>query len=67
MCVRNPSAQRVLQFALFIVASYVLHRLAIRVIHRLQVYLSLGTFFFIPNSAVVEAPTGIKTVKPTPF
>ncbi len=41
MCVRKSSARRVLQFTPFNVASYVLHRPASRVIHRLQLYFSL--------------------------
>jgi hypothetical protein len=40
MCVRKSSARRVLQFTPFNVASYVLHRPASRVIHRLQLYFS---------------------------
>src|ERR1700722_17055986 len=45
MCVRKSSARRVLQFTPFNVASYVLHRPASRVIHRLQLYLQFGFHF----------------------
>jgi hypothetical protein len=45
MCVRKSSARRVLQFTPFNVASYVLHRPASRVIHRLQLYLHFGFSF----------------------
>ena len=38
ICVRKSSARRVLHFTPFIAASCVLHRLANRVIHRLQLY-----------------------------
>lgn len=53
MCVGSSSARRVLQFAPIIVASYVLHRLVIRVIHRLKMYLChRGTFNKYPKSAL---------------
>jgi hypothetical protein len=61
MCVRKSSARRVLQFTPFNVASYVLHRPASRVIHRLQLYCILLLLFYSKSQNFFCGETGVET------